>query len=149
MRNTQDWHASDPEDSLPATLASLAPLQPGLRLDRDPDFRPLFGSPRDHLQELPAKVRQLLDGSSPTMFLKVSQSRGRPHRLPEDQGAWIDRCIQSVLKAGIVRTARRGSFISFPFLVAKADATPRLIIDYSHLRSKYIKPHLCLPAVIQ
>ena len=119
-----------------------------LRLDYHPDFKSLFGSLHAHLHELLKRTQQLLKGTSPALQLRCKTSCGRPHKLSEEQGAWITGCINRLLEAGIVKKARRGPFILNPFVIAKADGTPSLIIDYSHPRGKYSKPFLYLPAVI-
>ena len=42
--------------------------------------------------------------------------------------------------ACMVAKAKRGSFVSWPRMDSKADGSPRVIVEYSHLRGKYPNP---------
>ena len=106
----------------------------------------MFGSLLATRHELPQRVSSFFDGSSPALYLKCASSRGSEFLRNMASGSVS---LNSLLEVGIIVTAKRGPFVSHPFVIPKNNGTPRMIIDYSHLRGNYRKPFLLLPSTIQ
>ena len=78
--------------------------------------------------------------------LTVRSSKGRPIQLNYEDRTQVELHISALLTAGLICVSRRTAFISYPFVVPKASGESRLIVDFSHLRGKYKKPELMMPA---
>jgi hypothetical protein len=109
-------------------------------------FQPLRTTAQSLARLLPKAAARLLKSQSPCTYLSKRTSCGRPICLAPDQEIIVKRLVSGMLDAGIIRRARRQSFVSYPFLVPKASGAPRLVVDYSHLRGLYKKPTLYLPS---
>ena len=76
----------------------------------------------------------------------VKSSKGRPLRLNGIDSEQVALHVSALLTAGLIQKWRRTAFVSYPFVVPKATGGSRLIVDFAHLRNKYSKPALHLPA---
>ncbi len=83
--------------------------------------------------------RRLVQHQGLKFAVKRSSSRGRPPvRTPHP--ALLRRHVAALLRAGIIEPARRGAYISYPFLVPKPDGATRFIVDFSHLTPNVLGP---------
>jgi hypothetical protein len=80
------------------------------------------------------------------VFLVKKRSLGKKIVLSKQHDEVVFSFIMKMEKSNIITTSKHLSFISYPFLVPKANGELRLIIDYSHLCGAYMKPTLLLPA---
>ena len=70
-----------------------------------------------------------------------------PYRCQESLA--LDAIIENLLRGNIIKTARRGPFVSNIFLVQKSNGQSRPIVDFSHL-TPYLKvPKMVLPSLHQ
>lgn len=72
-------------------------------------------------------------------------STGYRHRLSPAESDFVMAYVLRLVEAGTVSPAKRGPYLSHPFLVPKAVGPPRLIIDYSHITQSLRVPRLHLP----
>ena len=97
----------------------------------------------------PAHIRAMFAQKHRSVWLSTRSSYGCPICHTQQTSVLIDHHIQQLLQAGIIHPCKRSAFISYPFVRPKVNGTSRLLIDYSHLWNKYVKPKLYLPAFIQ
>ena len=91
-------------------------------------------------------IASMFRGTSKYTYLRAHSARGKPKKYTAQSSQLIDQYVCELLKAGLIKKARRGSYIAHPCIIPKADGGSRLIIDYSHLRGHYDTPPLHLPA---
>ena len=66
--------------------------------------------------------------------------------MHKDDREQVTLHVSALLTAGLIQKWKRTAFVSYPFVVPKASGESRLIVDFSHLRGKYTKPVLHMPA---
>ena len=55
-------------------------------------------------------------------------------RITRQDEVFLDSFIEKLLKAGVIEKSKRNGFCAKLKLIPKSNGTPRLIIDYSHLK---------------
>ena len=73
--------------------------------------------------------------------------RGRT-RIPDGEEVFLDAFIEKLLKARVIERARRNGFSAKLKIIKKSDGNPRMIIDYSHLKSILKSPPVFLPGIL-
>ena len=61
-------------------------------------------------------LRDFYTGKAKWLYLSKKASRGRPIKLNVDEVRLLDKFIENMLEAGIIRKTKRLGFISFPVL---------------------------------
>ncbi len=140
--DVQDWLDEDvpPLGGAGPTDSDLAWANPGDF--HEPDFR-AHAAPASPPPDLGPFSKAAAAGHRP--YSSKGASRGRPLPLSVRDADIVDTMVRAMGEAGIVEEAPRSAFISYPFLVPKADGTSRLIVDYSHLTAALNPVKLSLP----
>ena len=73
--------------------------------------------------------------------------RGRT-RIPEGEEIFLDSFIEKLLKARVIERAKRNGYSAKLKIIKKSDNNPRMIIDYSHLKSILKSPPVFLPGIL-
>ena len=95
---------------------------------------------------LPESIARFFTGHHCSLYLQKKRSAGIKRFLDQEQRSCVAAHTKALLEAGLISRSKHKSFISYPFIVPKADGTTRFVIDYSHMRGKYLNPNLFLPA---
>ena len=74
--------------------------------------------------------------------------KGRPLRLSKEDNTQVELHISALLTVDLVCVSKRTAFLSFPFVVPKASGESHLIVNFSHLRGKYLKLNLKMPVFL-
>jgi hypothetical protein len=127
--------------SMPGPPGAFLTINPALSVT----FRRLRASPEVLAERAPPSIKRMYCGRNSSVFIKKRSSCGRKIVLTPEHQLIVEKFVQALLQAEIISPSKRRSFVSYPFLVAKATGEPRFIVDYSHLRGHYDKPHLHLP----
>jgi hypothetical protein len=124
----------------------MQPAANALDLNFVPSFKPVRTDVDSIARIVPDKIRSIIMGKNVCCYLTRNRSAGPKHYVDSASAACIDHFITALLSAGLITPCKRGSFVSYPFLVPKANGEPRMIVDFGHLRGLYQKPPMHLPA---
>ena len=69
-------------------------------------------------------------------------------KIKREDEVFLDAFIEKLLKAGVIERGRRNGFSAKLKLIPKSNGTPRLIIDYSHLKNNLESPPVFLPGIL-
>lgn len=112
------------------------------------DFKPPnFSAVAQHIKPvgLGPMADKLRAGGFRFSYSGVRSSVGRKHFLSQSHANVMNAFITDMLRNNIIAPAPRGPFLSYPFLIPKANGTPRMIVDYSHLTPFLRKISISLP----
>ena len=94
-----------------------------------------------------ATIRLLRRGVWLVRKSKYCSRRSRTKITRQDE-VFLDAFIEKLLKAGVIEKARRNGYCAKLKLIPKSNGTPRLIIDYSHLKGILDSPPVFLPGIL-
>ena len=69
-------------------------------------------------------------------------------KITKGDEVFLDAFIEKLLKAGVIERGRRNGFSAKLKLIPKSNGTPRLIIDYSHLKGILESPPVFLRGIL-
>ena len=99
---------------------------------------------------MPPTLLRVFTGRSHFTLLKRHTSVDRRRLLSKEDHRTMECFINDMLKHKLIVQAKRCSFVSYPFIIAKSDGSARVITDYGHLKAAgvYSSPTFFLPPLL-